>query len=158
MGRAAKTYRQILATLFLVELLLVSGCKKETQNGQFNYKYTWLFNNKCGGQLTVEVPNSIYPFGRHYEWEVAFSVLFNQDTCNGIPNEPDSAVKSFLVEVRDIHNKVFFTSTGMHSKWYAKDQTNNGGDLASGQYLWKFRIEDLDGVIHEEHGMVNVIY
>lgn len=159
MGKAAKAY-QILMLLFLVELVVDTGCKKEPVKGQFSYKYAWFFTNNCGGQLAVEVPNSFHPFsGRNYQdWEIAFSVLFSQDTCNGIPNQPDFAVKSFLVEVRDIHNIVYFSSTDIHSQWDGRNWMNNGAKVSQGQYLWKFRLVDIDGVIHEERGVVNVIY
>ncbi len=138
---------------------MIVGCKEEFDQQSPKYQYLWPFTSNCGGYHVIAVPNTFSPNqdGINDTWYVGSSVHYYADSCNGsstmqLPHE----VKSFSLEVRDIHNELYFSTPNINAHW--DGQKNNTYLLASpGQYLWKFRLEDLDGVVHEEHGTLNVM-
>jgi hypothetical protein len=148
--------------LLLSVFIMMAGCKDEFSNNadQLKYQYTWFFNNHCGGYLVAAVPNSFYSSERKvpYLWGVRFSTHYYVDSCGGVPNYSDSGVKSFFLEVRDLEDRLYFRTNHILDYWNGTSAMNAGGNVPGGLYLWKFRLEDLDGVIHEERGTVNVLY
>ena len=154
---AQRNQSQVLIAI-LLSWLLITGCKKEFDSQSMKHQYNWGFNSSCGGSIIVDVPNTfdIYGGRGRHEWGVNAYTLFFNDSCQGVPIHITSAVKSFSLEVRDIQNDLYFSTTNINENWDGHKITS-GIQASPGQYLWKFHLEDLDGVVHVEHGTMNII-
>lgn len=150
---------KILIILFSIMLF---SCNKEPV-AQREYVYSYSFNNNCGGITWITVPNTFAPEQQYDGWFPSVIKLTADSICT--VNLPDSIrQKKYLtlqVEIRDLDNGIWYQYHSERDssikKW--NGGLNNAGQSASpGIYYWRFSLQDLDGVTHEESGILHLLY
>lgn len=110
----------------------------------------------------MTVPNTFAPIQQYNGWFPSIVKLTADSNC--VMNLPDSIrQKKYLtleVEVRDVYNGICFQYHSVRDSvirhWDGR--LKNGPGASPGIYYWHTLLQDLDGITHEESGVLHVLY